>query len=152
MALVAAERFAAERRQHPGEVAVLELLRGGVRIERVDPHAIRPVALELGARADEHDVAVRHRAGAQFGQQSRLADARLALDRDAVAGLQRLLELGELGAAADDRVQGTDQGRSLMSGTRRAGSLLTCHPTSPRRPWITLGLLHTHFNAPAVAS
>ena len=130
VALVAAGRVAADRRQHPGEIAVLDRLRGGIRVERVDPDAVGPVALELGPGAGEHDVAVRLRAGTQLGQQPRLADPRFALDRDTVTGQQRRLELGELRGAADDRIQGTGQGVPLMFLEGRAGRLLACHPTS----------------------
>ena len=64
-------------------VLEVELLRGDVGVERVDPDAERQVALELGRRAGEHEVAALLGAAAQLGEQPRLADARLALDRDA---------------------------------------------------------------------
>ena len=84
----------------------VELLRGDVRIERVDPDAERQVALELRRRAGEHEEAALLGAAAQLGEQVRLADARLALDRDAGRrpGRQRVerrVELLELGLAPD---------------------------------------------------
>ena len=116
MALVAARGVAAHRRQHAGEVAILELLRGDVGVQRVDPDAVGPVALELGARAGEDHVAARLSPRAELGEHARLADPRLPLDRHAPAGAQIRVEPRELRAAADDRIQGTGQGASLMSG------------------------------------
>ena len=66
----------------PGLVAA-QVLRGHVGVERVDPHAERHVALELGRGAGQHEVAALLGARAQLGQQPGLADARLALQRDA---------------------------------------------------------------------
>ena len=49
-----------------------------VLVERVDEDRERHVALELGRRAVEHQVAARIGPRAELGEQSRLADARLA--------------------------------------------------------------------------
>jgi hypothetical protein len=69
-----------------------ESLRGGVRVERVGPDREREVALELRGGAGEHEAAAPLRPPAQLGQQPRLADPRLALDRHAAghAGRQRV--------------------------------------------------------------
>ncbi len=81
---------AAQRRQHAGELVeqrgvpfALRLLGGHVGVERVDPDAERHVALELGGEPAEHEVAARFGACAQLGQQARLADPRLAFEREA---------------------------------------------------------------------
>ena len=77
-----------ERREYAREVAPeilgrVEIMRLDVGVERVDPHAERQVALELGGRAREHQVAALLGLPPQLGQQPGLADARLAFDRDA---------------------------------------------------------------------
>ena len=106
---------------------------GDVRVEGLDPHAVGLVALELGGRAGEHDAARVARPGAQLGQQPRLADARLALDRQAAAGLQRGVETSEFQGAPDQGIRGSVQGPPLMSVRGRAGSLLVCPPPPPTR-------------------
>ena len=49
-----------------------------VLVERVDEDRERHVALELGRRAVEHQVPARIGRALELGEQSRLADARLA--------------------------------------------------------------------------
>ena len=58
------------------EAVQVELLRGDVCIQRVDPDAERQLSLELRRRAGEHEEAVRLGAAAQRAEQVCLADAR----------------------------------------------------------------------------
>jgi hypothetical protein len=62
-----------------------EVLRRDVVVQRVDPHPVWEAALELGAGAGEHQVAITGRALAQLAQQARLADAGLAFEGDEAA-------------------------------------------------------------------
>ena len=75
-----------------------------VRIDRLGPHRIRQVLLELRGRRAEHEAVVRRRA--QLGEQPRLSDARLARDRHDAAGAgpqagERAVERLDLARAAD---------------------------------------------------
>ena len=86
----------------------VEPVRRDVRIERVRPDAEGKIALELRRHAGEHQAPTLLRAAAELGEQARLADPGLALDRHArrrPAGqrAQHRVELSELGVASDDR-------------------------------------------------
>ena len=86
----------------------IERLRRDMRIERVRPDAEREIALELRRHAVEHQAPVLLRALAQLGEQARLADARLTLDRHtrrrpAHQHAQHRIERCKLGVASDDR-------------------------------------------------
>jgi hypothetical protein len=108
-------RAGAERREDRAQVVERdrvpagrggELSRGDVRVERVDPDAEREVALELRSRPAEDDVAAPVGPRPQLGQQARLADPRLALDRDPrtlarVDDVEEPVELGELALASN---------------------------------------------------
>ena len=76
-----ARQHARELVKQLGSPAVLVtwLLGGHVGIERIRPDAERHVALELGGRAGQHQVAAPLPALAQLGEQPRLADSGLAL-------------------------------------------------------------------------
>src|SRR6266511_3048941 len=97
---------AAQRGEDVGElvgptVVQAELLRGDVRVERVDPEAERQVALELGRRPRQDEVTAILGTTAQVREQTRLADAGLALhggaDRlPARQRVERVVELPEL--------------------------------------------------------
>ena len=123
MALVAERRGGrpvpdSKRRQDPRDVgqelgvrarARCEFLRGDVGVQRLDPHAVGQVALELGGGAGEDEMAALFRPAAQLGEQPGLADARLALDREAggragLEGLERGVELLELGPPPHHRI------------------------------------------------
>ena len=99
--------------EHPHQPVLPEP--GGVVVERVDPEAEREVALELGAAAGEHDAAALLAAPGELLQQARLADARLAADRDvarlAAESLQGRRRRGQLPAAADEHAGVTCQRR-----------------------------------------
>ena len=80
-----------ERREHVGElrhrllVEVRDRLRSepvDVLVERVDEDPERQLALQLGRAAGEHDVAQRLGALAELAEQARLADPRLAHERE----------------------------------------------------------------------
>ena len=125
-------------RDHAGEllhelrapaIAEVELLRGDVGVERVDPDAERQVALELRRRAGEHQAPRLLGVATKHGEQMRLADARLALHRDAggraggqaVERRAQLLELelapdGPSGARVDTHVRSTLLRSALGSG------------------------------------
>jgi hypothetical protein len=85
----------------------VEVLRGEVRVEGIDPHAERHVALELGRRAAEHEMAALVGPRAQLVEQAGLADARLPLDREVarralVERVERRLDPLDLRLAPDD--------------------------------------------------
>jgi hypothetical protein len=84
-----------------------ERLRHDIRVERVDEHAERQLALELGAGARQHDVTALVGAHTQLGQQPRLAYPWLSLDADAggraaVQRVQRRVQPRQLLVAPDD--------------------------------------------------
>ena len=83
-----------------------QFLRGDMCVEGVDPDAERQIALEFRRRTREDEPAAFLGAIAQLGQQTRLADAGLALDRHADRalvgnGVQCPLEQLELRLAPD---------------------------------------------------
>ena len=87
-----------------------------VLVERIDEHAERQVALELGCAAREHEPAARVGSGAQLLEQRRLPDPRLADDFEHGRSVPR--ELGqhrlqrlELGGAPDDLLGRQSHGR-----------------------------------------
>ena len=130
MALVAERRCGRpvpglKRRQDPGGVehevrfaagVRRELLRGDVGVQRLDPDAVGQVAFELGGGTREDEMAAVLRPPAQLGKQPGLADARLALDREAgersgFEGREGGVELLELGPPPDDRIDAGGNGR-----------------------------------------
>ncbi len=85
-----------------------QLARADVGVQRIDPHAVGEVALELRGGAREDEMALRLGQLAQLAQEARLADARVAghgQARQAILreGAERLPELLELGLPADQR-------------------------------------------------
>ncbi len=106
----------AHRRQHArqlveqvGVPAALDarILGRDVGVERVDPDAEGHVALELRRRSGQHEAASLLGAPVELGEQVRLADPRLALDRQAGERLaireggQRALDQVQLGLPPD---------------------------------------------------
>ena len=92
-----------QRREHGAECGQVrvELLRGHIGVERVDPDVVGELALELGRRAREHQAARRLGAPRQLAEQARLADPGLTLDGEAgrrpgPEGFERGVELVEL--------------------------------------------------------
>ncbi len=81
-----------------------------VLVERIDEDPERQVGLELGRAARQDQAALRVGAGLERAQQPRLADPRLAGDRDgseaAPGRVQRLIKRRQLGAAPDERRRG----------------------------------------------
>ena len=113
--LVPAERHVAARggrRQHPGELGraipdqrldAIGSQRGHVVVERRHPDTERQRALHLRSTPDQHQMLARVRASAELRQQTRLAGARLAGQRETA------------GARGSQRVQRSLQARQLLT-------------------------------------
>ena len=93
--------------------------RGEMRVQRLAEHAVRQVGLVLGRARRQHRGAVRRRERRELGQQPRLPDPGLALDRQhAARALPRRRHRGGERRALRDATDERD-GRHAAGGYRR---------------------------------